>query len=216
MKWYIDVMINNYLNFNGRARRTEFWMFTLVHFIIIFLLLLLRVWPLFIIYILLTVIPAVGVGIRRLHDTGRSGWWVLLANSPLLFVYYYFMILEGDSGGNIYGESPKESYMDRIMKDVDIENDSNIYSSSTRGGGSINLSDLDPEKIFGNEAYVQIIIVVLIVVSIILSWFLFVIYYIYQKPCFAGFFFQCQRLDLDRLFITIIICMIRRSVWNCF
>ena len=79
------------------------------------------------------------------------------------------MILEGDSGGNIYGESPKESYMDRIMKDNDIENDGNIYSSSARGGGSINLSALDPEKIFGNEAYVQIIIVVLIVASIILS-----------------------------------------------
>ena len=123
MKWYIDVMTNNYLNFNGRARRTEFWMFTLVHLIIIFLLLFLRIWPLLIIYFLLTVIPAVGVGIRRLHDTGRSGWWVLLANSPLLIIYYYFMILDGDSGGNIYGESPKESYMDRIMKDVDIEND---------------------------------------------------------------------------------------------
>ena len=170
MNWYIDVMTNNYLNFNGRARRTEFWMFTLVHLIIIFLLLFLGIWPLFIIYFLLTVIPAVGVGIRRLHDTGRSGWWILAANVPILFiVYYYFMVLDGDSGGNIYGESPKESYMDRILKDVDIENDSNIYSSSEHGGGSINLSDLDPEKIFGNEAYVQIIIVVLIALSIILS-----------------------------------------------
>ena len=168
MNWYIDVMTNNYLNFNGRARRTEFWMFMLVHLIIIFLLLFLGIWP-FIIYFLLTVIPAVGVGIRRLHDTGRSGWWILLANSPLFFIYYYFMILDGDSGGNIYGESPKESYMDRIMKDVDTEIDSNSYSSSAHGGGSINFSDLDPEKIFGNEAYVQIIIVVLILLSIVLS-----------------------------------------------
>ena len=192
MKWYIDVMTNNYLNFNGRARRTEFWMFTLVHLIIIFLLLFLRIWPLFIIYFLLTVIPAVGVGIRRLHDTGRSGWWVLLANSPLLFIYYYFMILDGDSGGNIYGESPKESYMDRIMKDVDIENDSNIYSSSAHGGGSINLSDLDPEKIFGNEAYVQIIIVVLIVLSIILSWFFFSSTGYFKNPALQGFFFNAR------------------------
>ena len=168
MSWYIDVLTNNYLNFNGRARRTEFWMFALVHLIVIGILSFIGLWP-FIIYFLLTVIPAVGVGIRRLHDTGRSGWWILLANSPLFFIYYYFMILDGDSGGNIYGESPKESYMDRILKDVDIENDSNIYSSSAHGGGSINLSDLDPEKIFGNEAYVQIIIVVLIALSIILS-----------------------------------------------
>ena len=167
MSWYIDVMTNNYLNFNGRARRKEFWMFTLVHLIIIFLLLSLRLLPLFIIYFLLTVIPAVGVGIRRLHDTGRSGWWVLLANSPLLFIYYYFMILEGDSGGNIYGESPKESYMDRIMKDN--ENDSSLYSQSPDGSRSFSFTDLDPEKLFGNEQYVQILIVIVIIISIILA-----------------------------------------------
>ena len=102
----------------------------------------------------MTLCPTLGVGIRRLHDTGRSGWWILAMNSPVFFIYYYFMLLDSDISANIYGESPKESYMDRIMKDNDIENDGNIYSSPARGGGSINLSDLDPEKIFvSNQSF---------------------------------------------------------------
>ncbi len=166
MSWYLDVIVKNYINFNGRARRTEFWMFTLVHLVIIFLSLFMGPIP-FILYMLLTIMPAVGVGIRRLHDTGRSGWWILAANVPILFVvYYYYMILEGDEGANIYGDSPKESYMDRLMNDIDTNSQSRTSSSSS---GSINLSELNPEKLFGNETYVQIIIVALIILSIILS-----------------------------------------------
>ncbi len=166
MSWYLDVIVKNYINFNGRARRKEFWMFTLVHLVIIFLSLFMGPAP-FILYMLLTIMPAVGVGIRRLHDTGRSGWWILAANVPILFVvYYYYMILEGDEGANIYGDSPKESYMDRLMNDIDTNSQSRTSLSSS---GSINLSELNPEKLFGNETYVQIIIVALIILSIILS-----------------------------------------------
>ena len=166
MSWYLDVITKNYINFNGRARRTEFWMFTLVHIIIIFLSLFLGPLP-FILYMLLTIMPAVAVGIRRLHDTGRSGWWILAANVPILFViYYYYMVLEGDQGANIYGDSPKESYMDRLMNDIDTSSQSR--TSSLRQG-SVNLSELDPVKLFGNETYVQVIIVTIILLSIILS-----------------------------------------------
>ena len=166
MSWYLDVITKNYINFNGRARRTEFWMFTLVHIIIIFLSLFLGPLP-FILYMLLTIMPAVAVGIRRLHDTGRSGWWILAANVPILFViYYYYMVLEGDQGANIYGDSPKESYMDRLMNDIDTSSQS---STSSLRQGSVNLSELDPVKLFGNETYVQAIIVAIILLSIILS-----------------------------------------------
>jgi hypothetical protein len=79
------------------------------------------------------------------------------------------MILNGDSGGNIYGESPKESYMERIMSAPDEESFTRVSSSKNYDGSSINLSQIDPEKIFGNETYVQIIIVVVIALSIILS-----------------------------------------------
>ena len=119
---------------------------------------------------LLTIMPAVGVGIRRLHDTGRSGWWILAANVPILFViYYYYMVLEGVQGANIYGDSPKETYMDRIMKDIDQESDSPSYVQSMGGARFISFSDLDPEKLFSNEQYVQILIVFLILISIILA-----------------------------------------------
>jgi len=166
MSWYLDVITKNYINFNGRARRTEFWMFSLVHLIIMFLTFFLGPVP-FILYMLLTIMPTVGVGIRRLHDTGRSGWWILAANVPILFVlYYYYMILEGDQGANIYGDSPKDSYMDRLINDLDSSSQSKTSLSSR---GAINLSELDPEKLFGNETYVQVIIVALILLSIILS-----------------------------------------------
>jgi len=214
MSWYIDVLTNNYLNFNGRARRTEFWMFALVHLIVIGILSFIGLWP-FIIYFLLTVIPAVGVGIRRLHDTGRSGWWILLANSPLFFIYYYFMVLDGDPGGNIYGESPKESYMERIMRDADAESGNRVRSSTTYGGNSIDLSELDPEKIFGNETYVQILIVVVIALSIILSWSFRSILVKTLNPALQGFLFCYQELDSDKDFY-IFIKQKGRLLWSCF
>ena len=169
MRWYFDVLKNNYLNFDGRARRKEFWMYTLVHLIILLLTALLGRWPL-IFYFVVTVIPSVGVGIRRLHDTGRSGWWILFANvPPFMILYYYFMTLEGDLGPNIYGDSPKQSYMDRIMNDIDGNNESLSYGQASYGTMSFSFSDLDPEKLFGNERYVQILIIVLILISIILD-----------------------------------------------
>ena len=166
MSWYLEVITKNYINFNGRARRTEFWMFTLVHLIIIILSLFLGKIP-FVLYMLLTIMPSVGVGIRRLHDTGRSGWWILAANVPIIFIiYYYYMALEGDHGANIYGDSPKESYMDRLINDIDTDYQSRTSSLSQN---SINFSVLDPEKLFGNETNVQVIIVIIILLSIILS-----------------------------------------------
>ena len=169
MRWYVDVLTNNYLNFNGRARRKEFWMYTLVHLVMLILTALLGQWP-FIIYFVLTVIPSVGVGIRRLHDTGRSGWWILIANvPPVMILYYYFMLSDGDAKANIYGDSPKESYMDRIINDINKDSSSPMFSKYSADGKSFNFSDLDPEKLFGNEQYVQILIVIVIIVSIILS-----------------------------------------------
>jgi len=169
MKWYIDVITNNYFNFYGRARRTEFWMYSLVHIIFLMITGMLHV-SIFIAYAVLTIIPTIGVGIRRLHDSGKSGWWILAANSPIFFIYYYFMLLDSDDGGNLYGESPKDSYIDRVLRDEDndiVEYED--YNSSKSQSEAFNIRDLDPEKIFGNETYVQIIIVVLILLSIIFS-----------------------------------------------
>lgn len=169
MRWYIEVVFNNYLNFQGRARRKEFWMFTLFHVIICFALYFVGKIAL-ISYLVLTVCPAVGVGIRRLHDTGRNGLWVLAANVPLLgFIYFYFMFLDSDPNTNIYGESPKDSYMDRILKDEVPPPSVSPLSESRFDDFDFKIANFSPEKIFGNETVVQVIIVVLILLSILIK-----------------------------------------------
>ena len=142
-------------------------MFTLVHVIICFALYFVGKIAL-ISYLVLTVCPAVGVGIRRLHDTGRNGLWVLAANVPLLgFIYFYFMFLDSDSNTNIYGESPKDSYMDRILKDEVPPPSVSPLSESRFDDFDFKIANFSPEKIFGNETVVQVIIVVLILLSIL-------------------------------------------------
>src|SRR5688500_8500448 len=94
MQWYLKVL-RQYVDFNGRARRTEYWMFALFTIIISIVLGLLDLmlgltfvegstsgW-LGLIYGLATLLPSLGVGVRRLHDTGRSGWWLLIGLVPL-------------------------------------------------------------------------------------------------------------------------------------
>src|SRR5688572_13394670 len=88
MQWYLKVL-RQYVDFTGRARRTEYWMFVLFSMSITIVLSVLdnlmgmafvpgSYGPLGLIYILAVFLPSLGVGVRRLHDTGRSGWWMLL------------------------------------------------------------------------------------------------------------------------------------------
>ncbi len=116
MNWYLDVL-KNYVNFNGRARRKEYWMFFLFHIIIYYGLIAIsliishKLFPLAIIYIFATMLPAFGVGVRRMHDVGKSGWY--------LFIPIYSFILavtEGEQGQNDYGSDPKNTNdeMDQI------------------------------------------------------------------------------------------------------
>ena len=61
------------------------------------------------IWILVTIVPALAVLVRRLHDTGKSGWWVLIGFVPLIggIVLLVFTVLDSDAGENKFGESPK-------------------------------------------------------------------------------------------------------------
>jgi len=113
MEWYLKVLKQHYADFNGRARRKEYWMYTLVNMVIIVVLqILARMVPLLgilaAIYGLAVLVPGLGVTARRLHDVGKSGWFMLLAFVPIAGLYVlYLLVKEGDAGNNAYGPNPK-------------------------------------------------------------------------------------------------------------
>lgn len=112
MKWFIQAF-KKYAVFNGRARRKEFWMYYL--FLIIFMVVAAVIdaamgsFVLSAVFMLATLVPTLSVYIRRLHDTGRSGWWIMISLIPLVggLVLFYFLISDGGVEDNQYGESPK-------------------------------------------------------------------------------------------------------------
>ncbi|HVK08788.1 MAG TPA: DUF805 domain-containing protein [Gemmataceae bacterium] len=112
MQWYLKVL-QNYVGFDGRARRTEYWMFTLITIIISIALAVLDVMTgigvLGLIYGLATFLPGLAVSVRRLHDTNKSGFWILIAFIPLVgaIILLVFMATEGDRGSNNFGADPK-------------------------------------------------------------------------------------------------------------
>jgi uncharacterized membrane protein YhaH (DUF805 family) len=114
VNWYLAVL-KNYAGFTGRARRTEYWMFFLINLIIVIVLdvigMVIKVSTLLGgIYGLAVLIPSLAVGVRRLHDTGRSGWWLLIGLIPLVgsIILIVFMATEGQPGNNQYGPNPKQ------------------------------------------------------------------------------------------------------------
>lgn len=112
MNYYLAVL-KNYVGFSGRARRAEYWQFVLfniVAMIVCFVIdLAIGSSILYILYVLAVLLPGLAVGVRRLHDTDRSGWWVLISLVPLIggIVLLVFMCLEGTRGPNKYGPDPK-------------------------------------------------------------------------------------------------------------
>lgn len=112
MNWYLDVL-KNYAVFNGRARRKEYWMFMLFNILISFAIGFIEGFlgssgVIGLIYALAVLVPSIAVAIRRLHDTGRSGWWVLLGLVPVLgIILLIFLVLDSQPNDNEYGPNPK-------------------------------------------------------------------------------------------------------------
>ncbi len=113
MNWYIDVL-KKYAEFSGRARRMEYWMFVLFNTIITCVIAFVEGLAgspgfLSMIYGLAVLLPSIAVAVRRLHDTDRTGWWLLIAFIPLIgvIVLIIFMFLDGDAGDNQHGPNPK-------------------------------------------------------------------------------------------------------------
>ncbi|EHM49525.1 MAG: DUF805 domain-containing protein [Yokenella regensburgei] len=118
MDWYLKVL-KNYIGFGGRARRKEYWMFVLVSFILAAVISIIdRIlgWEhsngegvLTTIYGLLVLIPSWAVQFRRLHDTDRTAWWLLLLLIPIIgwIVILVFNCQSGTPGSNRFGPDPK-------------------------------------------------------------------------------------------------------------
>lgn len=119
MSWYLEVL-KKYARFDGRAGKKEYWHFSLVSFIIIVVLSVIDIATgtfkvevglglLSGIYTLAVLIPGIAVSVRRLHDTDRSGWWLLINAIPLIgvVVFLVFTAQNGTPGDNQYGSNPK-------------------------------------------------------------------------------------------------------------
>lgn len=117
MQWYTEVL-KKYVVFSGRARRKEFWMFALINLAISIVLGILdgilgtRSGGFGIIggiYSLAVLLPSLAVSVRRLHDTNRTGWWILIGLIPIvgIIILIVFYATEGAAGDNQYGPDPK-------------------------------------------------------------------------------------------------------------
>ncbi len=113
MHYYTDVL-KKYAVFSGRARRQEYWMFFLFNLAALIVVMVVDMsigtYPLlYAIYALATFVPNLAVSVRRLHDTGKSGWWVLISFVPLVGWIWAIVLLatEGHPQPNQYGPNPK-------------------------------------------------------------------------------------------------------------
>lgn len=107
----VGICFTKYATFTGRARRAEYWWFFLFTFLASFLLAIFDEAAgvsLSGAFSLAVFIPAIAVTARRLHDTGRSGWWQLLVLVPLIgvIVLLVWLVTRGKSGPNAYGGDP--------------------------------------------------------------------------------------------------------------
>ncbi len=106
-----------YFDFNGRARRSEYWWFALFSWVGTFVLSLLdnvvfgsasgysilaTIWGLAIL------LPSIAVGVRRLHDLDKSGWWLLLSLIPIIgfLILLFWFVQQGTRGQNQFGDDP--------------------------------------------------------------------------------------------------------------
>jgi uncharacterized membrane protein YhaH (DUF805 family) len=117
MNAYMDAM-RRYVDFSGRASRSQFWLFVLFYVIIIIIAVVIDILVfnsleggigvLQLLVVLIHLIPSIAISVRRLHDTDRSGWWIFISLVPLIGSIWLIVLycLDGTQGNNRFGPRP--------------------------------------------------------------------------------------------------------------
>jgi len=143
MNWYLKVL-KEYENFEGRARRKEYWMFLLFNSIFFITAIIIDnilgitygrdifYGPIYTLYVLAVFIPGLAVSVRRLHDIGKSGWYYLIILIPLAGPIWFLVLVatDGDPGENEYGVNPKQE----TIEGLETINTSSPQSTNTIQG----------------------------------------------------------------------------------
>lgn len=107
MDYFINAL-KKYADFSGRARRKEYWMFILIYMIISVVFSIFGLDVISGLVALGLLVPSLSIAARRLHDTGRSGWWQLIVLIPLIGAIVLIIFLAQDGHDeNSYGVNPK-------------------------------------------------------------------------------------------------------------
>ena len=122
MDYYKDVLRNKYAVFSGRATRSEFWYFALFNGLVSIAISIIGTIAgdkhglLGNLYSLAVLVPSIAVGVRRLHDTGKSAWWFLLCLLPIIGWIWLIVLYVTDSsvGENKYGPNLKEAVVIKV------------------------------------------------------------------------------------------------------
>jgi len=127
MDWYL-LVLKRYAQFDGRARRKEYWYFVLFNALVAILLCALSMAAMmllsnsnyssvaviafipYMLYSFAVLIPGLAVLVRRLHDIGKSGWWFFISFIPVVggIILLVFVCQDSQPGPNIYGPNPKD------------------------------------------------------------------------------------------------------------
>lgn len=107
---YIIKCLKQYADFSGRARRSEYWTFFLAYTVVYFIIdSVLGLSFVAYIYALLLILPILAVSARRMHDIGKSGWWILIQIVPIVgnIIFIALSLFDSKPGDNQYGPNPK-------------------------------------------------------------------------------------------------------------
>ena len=144
--------LQKYATFSGRSRRTEYWSFKLLYYLIIFIIAILMVFfitdenelyntfnTVYLIYSLIFLIPNISVTVRRIHDTGRSGYYFFMYFIPIVgpFFILYYCICDSQEQTNEFGPSPKYIELkDSFLRNSNNHNNNLFHNLSSTTGNN--------------------------------------------------------------------------------